>query len=136
MIKFICDNCGKETKVGKSAITLQCQTCGSYDLKFDCSVESLPIMMGGELGKGVLVKKGESFYGLTSYGSLWLVKSQAGLDPTILPIVSESLEEKPSEEIPKEDNKQAKKIKLTKAIRKLKIGIDQQIVPFEVRVGG
>jgi hypothetical protein len=93
-------------------------------------------MMGGELGKGVLVKKGESFYGLTSYGSLWLVKSQAGLDPTILPIVSESLEEKPSEEIPKEDNKQAKKIKLTKAIRKLKIGIDQQIVPFEVRVGG
>jgi hypothetical protein len=71
---FKCENCLSETAVnGEGNVNLICQSCGCGDIKFDSDVNLsfIPSIAPGNLGEMVLVKKGESFLGYHSSGSLW-----------------------------------------------------------------
>lgn len=117
-MKFKCDNCEKETKVGSSATDLVCQHCGCFDLRFNCSISAFPVLSGNELGKEIVVKNGESFFGRHSQGSIWKVKGREDLD-----ISSEEEKEGVSKN---DENNPKEKVGLIKAIRKLKNPIKKE----------
>jgi len=107
-MKFKCDNCGKETRVGKLAINLVCQNCGGMDIRFDTSVSAFPILVGNELGKETIVKREESFFGQHSQGCVWKIKDRKDLDADS------------KEDVPSVEDKPKEKAGLVKAVRKLK----------------
>jgi len=107
-MKFKCDGCGRETKVGNLAVTLVCQNCGGTDIRFNKSVSAFPVLVGNELGKETIVKKGESFFGRHSQGFVWKIKDRG------------DLEVDPKENVPSAEDKPKEKTGLVKAIRKLK----------------
>lgn len=128
-MKFKCEKCGKETNVGNLPTSLVCRDCGCFDLQFDCAISAVPIVMGDEWGKAVIVKEDEPFLGLHKNGYIWKVKvieelpvpgNAKGLVVPLEKVKSEEQEKMDQDESQKpKDDKPVKKTGLLKAVRKL-----------------
>lgn len=77
---FICENCGRKTKISLGMISLICQTCGCFDIKFSTDVYISPAN-SGDISDPVLVKGNDPFFGAHKDGCIWLVK-RIGVEDT------------------------------------------------------
>ncbi len=93
-MKFICEKCSMETKIGEGRINLVCQVCGCYDLKFDFTIAVSPVLLDNSVGPEIIVAKGDSFYGNHGAGSIWDLRDGSLLVRVPILEVTEKIEEK------------------------------------------
>lgn len=123
-VKFKCENCGNEVEFGEGRISLVCQGCGCYHLKFNTPILVSSVLPSEEIGLTTLIEKDSSFFGSHGNSAVWEVKLPA-IEPVVIeemvlsPLPTEEKEKEDLEEAKKAEKEKLKKPTLLKTARKL-----------------
>ena len=69
--KFQCQNCNDEHEFSEGRISIVCQKCGCYDVKFDKTIVAIPSNYDPSPSIPQTIAKDDFFYGLTKGGCVW-----------------------------------------------------------------